>query len=190
MLAGGLATVALLIASGVLPQAFLAAQTREGWASTSAGSIPLIKAEPGPIKTKPADPGGLKIPHRDKDIYKNFEDDRRAAAAGKMPAGRKNTAPSSSANKDGRKLAENIGPYRVQLGSYAKGEIAQRQWKSLRARHADLVEGLQMFVERVEIPQKGTLFRLQAGPLKSPEDAQKLCAALARRKVACFPVKG
>jgi hypothetical protein len=32
-------------------------------------------------------------------------------------------------------------------------------------------------------------YRLQAGPLKSPEDVHRICAALAQHKVGCFLVK-
>ncbi len=149
------------------------------------GGVPLVKAEPGPIKVKPKDPGGLVIPHKDKSIYERLESQRKV-----MPAGDAGKGGKSPAAKPGqKKVAQAIGPYRVQLGAFDSSESAQRRWQELKSRHGDLVGGLSMVLERVELKAKGTMYRLQAGPLKSPEDVQKLCAALAKRKVACFLVK-
>ena len=33
------------------------------------GDIPLIKADPGPVKVRPVNPGGLQVPDRDKLVY-------------------------------------------------------------------------------------------------------------------------
>ena len=33
------------------------------------GGIPLIKADPGPVKVRPVNPGGLRVPDRDKLVY-------------------------------------------------------------------------------------------------------------------------
>ena len=33
------------------------------------GAIPLIKADPGPVKVRPVNPGGLRVPDRDKLVY-------------------------------------------------------------------------------------------------------------------------
>ena len=33
------------------------------------GGIPLIKADPGPVKVRPVNPGGLRVPNRDKLVY-------------------------------------------------------------------------------------------------------------------------
>ena len=149
------------------------------------GGIPLVKAEPGPVKVKPEDPGGLKVPHKDKSIYERIESHRKivpAADPGKAPKG----ATPKGADK---KLAQAIGPYRVQLGSFETAETAQKRWSELKARHGDLVGKLEMVLERVELKAKGTRYRLQAGPLKSPDEVQKLCGALSKRKVECFLVK-
>lgn len=37
------------------------------------GSTPLITANGSPTKVAPKDPGGLKVPHRDKEVYTPFE---------------------------------------------------------------------------------------------------------------------
>jgi len=146
------------------------------------GGIPLVKAEPGPVKVKPKDPGGLVVPHKDKSIYETIERPRKV-----VPAADPSKAP--KAKGADKKLAQAIGPYRVQLGSVETAETAQRRWNEVKTRHADLVGSLTMVLERVELKAKGTMYRLQAGPLKSPDEVQKLCTALSKRKVGCFLVK-
>ena len=180
----GIGTILALTLTLLRPDA--RAEGRDGVVITSPGAIPLIKADPGPIKIKPQNPGGLDVPHKDKSIYERFEGSRKV-----MPAGDpKKPHQTASNTKPGQKnLAQAIGPYRVQLGSFANTESAQRRWQELRSHHSDLIGGLQMVLERVEVRAKGTMVRLQAGPLKSADDVQKLCAALAKRKIGCFLVK-
>lgn len=144
------------------------------------GGIPTIKAEPGPLKVKPKDPGGLKVPHKDKSIYEQLEGGRKP-----VPAADSAKAP----KKPDKKLAEAVGPYRVQLGSFESSATAQKRWHEIKSRNGDLVGKLEMVLERVQIKAKGTVYRLQAGPLKTSDDAHKLCAALSKRKVSCLLVK-
>jgi hypothetical protein len=170
-------TVAALTHTEYRPHA--RSEAREG-VVMGPGGIPTIKAEPGPLKVKPKDPGGLKVPHREKSIYEQLEGGRKpvpAADSGKVP------------KKPEKKLAQAIGPYRVQLGSFETAATAQKRWQQIKSRHGDLVGKLEMVMERVQIKAKGTVYRLQAGPLKTPAEAQNLCAALAKRKVGCLQVK-
>ncbi len=37
------------------------------------GGIPLIKADPGPVKVRPENPGGLRVPDRDKLVYDRMQ---------------------------------------------------------------------------------------------------------------------
>jgi len=151
--------------------------------------VPLVKAETTPVKVKPKDPGGLIIPHKDKSIYERFETHRKFVPAANSAKNPKKPHQTASTNPDDKKSAQDIGPYRIQLGSFSTTQSAQKRWQEIRARHGDLIGSLQMVLERVQIRSKGTMVRLQAGPFKSAADVQKLCVALAMRKVGCLPVK-
>ena len=46
------------------------------------GGIPLVRADPGPVKVRPESPGGLRVPDRDKLVYDRLQGkngDREAA---------------------------------------------------------------------------------------------------------------
>ena len=179
-------TVAALgLAAGL---AVLWAQPPQARAEAPSG-IPLVKAETTPLKVKPANPGGLQIPHKDKSIYERFETHRKVVPAADPSKGPKKPHQLASTKPGEKTVAQDIGPYRIQLGSFSNTESAQKRWQELKRRHGDLVGSLQMVLERVEIRAKGTMVRLQAGPLKSADDVQKLCAALGKRKVSCLLVK-
>jgi cell division septation protein DedD len=174
-------TIAALSVAHLRPDA--RSEAREA-ALPTPGGVPLVKAEPGPVKVKPQDPGGLKVPHKDKSIYERFEGQRKV-----VPAADPGKGKAATPKPGDKKLAQAVGPYRIQLGSFENAETAQKRWNEIKNRHSDLIGGLSMVVERVELKAKGTMFRLQAGPLKTPDDVQKLCAALSKRKVGCFLVK-
>jgi cell division protein FtsN len=153
------------------------------------GGIPLVEPEPGPIKVKPKDPGGLDVPHKDITVYERLEGPaRKAAPAGEARHAAKQPHGPKAKSKD-KKVAQAVGPYRVQLGSFTSAQTAERRWRELRQRYPHVIGSLQMMVERVRIRSKGVFYRLQAGPLKSPEDVHRICAALAQHKVGCFLVK-
>jgi cell division protein FtsN len=80
--------------------------------------------------------------------------------------------------------------YVVHLASYRKAEGADRGLGELMQRHGDLMEGLELSINRVEIEGKGTFFRVQAGPFASPEAAAALCEKLSVRAAYCRPMPG
>ena len=141
--------------------------------------VPVVRAEPGPIKVKPADPGGYKPPHADRSIYDRISPPR-AEKQGPAAGGKK------------RQLAEApayVGPYRVQLGSFREPELARKRWTELKKSHGDLLGRYTMVIEKVNIDGKGAHYRLQAGPLSTAKDVDGLCRALTRRQVHCILVK-
>lgn len=71
-----------------------------------------------------------------------------------------------------RPAAAAQGKWRVQLGAFHTADRAEAQWKRLAARVGGL-SGLRHIIEKA-----GALTRLQAGPLASRAEAEKLCAAV------------
>ena len=93
------------------------------------------------------------------------------------------------AAKEAKKKAKIVGGPRVQLGAYHSDAEATREWKKIHTKHKGLLANAHMVVQKVEIAGKGTLFRLQAGGLKSKEAAHVLCKKLVAAGQGCFIVK-
>ncbi len=76
--------VAALAMSGLFAVAAWYALQRADLQSSTMVEIPLIKADPGPVKEKPEDPGGLKIPNQDKLVFERITPKAQAPVAEKL----------------------------------------------------------------------------------------------------------
>jgi cell division septation protein DedD len=81
------------------------------------------------------------------------------------------------------------GGYRVQIASLRTAGAAKREWAKRVKQSGGVLAGLTLFVKRVDIPKKGTYFRVQAGPLLDKTAARRVCDTLKQRKISCFVVK-
>ena len=82
------------------------------------------------------------------------------------------------------------GIFKVQLGTSDSSARANKVWFFLRAQNEDLLKNLKPTFERVDLGQRGILYRIQAGPLKSRQAAERLCRVIKTRAVNCFPISG
>jgi hypothetical protein len=77
----------------------------------------------------------------------------------------------------------------VQLASAGSQDAAMGEWKRISGRNADLLGTLTPTVVQAEVPNRGTVYRLRAGPLADKDAADSLCLALAVRNVKCFAAR-
>jgi hypothetical protein len=104
-------------------------------------------------------------------------------------------APSSQpATESGPSIAsliENMsgpaGGWRIQLASAKSEDVAKSTWAKLQAAHGDVLANLRMQPTRVNLGDKGTWYRVQAGPLDEKQ-AQSVCSTLRSRKTECVVV--
>ncbi len=172
------------------------------------GEPPLIKARQKPLRIKPETPGGMRIPDQERDFFRHLEGRSpprierlvpppplgsggrdvsgipasvpRSPPPGKLPPARED-APLPERDS----LAS--GSASVQLGALASEGAARRAWTELRRHHGDLLGGLSLTVERVSFGDGGTtLYRMRAGPVKTPGAAKALCAELKARGQDCL----
>ncbi len=218
----------------------------------TAGAIapPVIEAEPGPVKERPEDPGGLEITDRDKLVYRRFSGDadnapaverllprheepkpvpRPAARTAPTPAPADTADPYSVEGEDpiagligGTDMAGDpagapptppraaaapaLGPqspapvptetvvasadvHYVQVAAVRSSEAATAEWKRISSRHADLLGTLDLQVASIDLGDRGTYFRVRAGPVASKDRAKALCAELSARKVGCLVIQ-
>jgi cell division septation protein DedD len=213
------------------------------------GAAPLIKADPRPMKTAPDKPGGMEVPHQDKEIYGKLGREAapqqtprvverllpppeapmarprppeapppleppippepqvapppgavevtpptRPTAAPVAPppaaAPRPAPAPSVAAAPAPAAVAPSAGGrYRVQLAALRTNEDANRAWEKLRRAHPDLLGPLALNVVRADLGDRGTFYRIQAGPFSDEAVAKELCRRLSEKKVGCLVVR-
>ena len=77
---------------------------------------------------------------------------------------------------------------RVHLASFKQRQNAERNWRTLRRAHRDLLNNLSSLIETVEVKGKGRFNRVYAGPMVDMAAARNLCKSLKARKVYCRAV--
>jgi cell division septation protein DedD len=263
-----LAVAAIAVAGfgGVVAYGYLVYADRGGSAPA-----PLVLADPKPAKVKPDNPGGLRVPHQDKDVFGLGGKDGGTAprpAAEKLlplpetplpkpvpppapiqpvgavppaatPAATSDAAAAAAAPQASR-IAEaslNSGPppfpaplpppaapilrapslaavpanarppadparavaaapaagagvarFRIQVGAMRTEAEARDAWEKIRRRHPEIVGALGASYPRVQVPGKGELIRVQAGPLPDAAAARDVCARLSRGGTECLVV--
>lgn len=104
-----------------------------------------------------------------------------AQAAAAPPGAEWKGAPAVAAPRKG-------GRYRVQLGAFRSETGARQALQAARARHADLLKGMDLAILSAEGGKSGRFYRVQAGPLGA-SDAERACDALRGRGADCLVVR-
>jgi hypothetical protein len=168
------------------------------------GAPQLIKAEPGPYKVRPADPGGLDVAGDSETAFSTSagEDPDAALDVRKLPkemtplpvettqpAVPPKKIPPNEVKEPGRDNATAAaqaapsGPT-IQLGAYASAVKADTAWKLLSGRFPE-VEALNKAVMTATVGGKA-IYRLRASG--SSDQTKAACAALKAAGESCLPV--
>lgn len=213
--------------------------------------LPLVAANDKPVRVRPIEPGGMKIPHQDKLILKELVDGKKqssmelllpkpeaplsfnkkpdeniktitkskvvqslkkTAASTKEELAKKNSEPVNPEKKQNvnnglkkeritkaKLKKEKIGTvnrkkipmgtpisnFRIQLASVKNDKLARLAWKKYRQKFAKILGDLELYIEKVSIPEKGTFHRVQAGVLNKIK-AQNICSTLINKKQPCI----
>jgi cell division septation protein DedD len=78
---------------------------------------------------------------------------------------------------------------RVQLGALRSADLAEREWQRLKHANGDILGKLPASPVRADLGEKGIFYRIEVGPLASPEAAAQLCGELKKRDVGCMLVR-
>jgi len=145
-------------------------------APVSAATVDTPKAPPAPVQTAaapapaPARPAAPITP-----VTPPASQPAQVASAPVPAPAPSAPAPSAAATGD--------GGWRVQLGAYGNATAAQGLWDKLRG-HNSAVAGLQSYLVKA-----GAVTRLQAGPLATRADAERVCAQLKVVNQPCIPAR-
>jgi hypothetical protein len=84
-------------------------------------------------------------------------------------------------------MSGSTGGWRIQLASAKSEDVAKSTWAKLQAAHGDVLANLRMQPTKVDLGDKGTWYRVQAGPLDEKQ-AHTICGTLKSRKTDCVAV--
>jgi hypothetical protein len=85
-------------------------------------------------------------------------------------------------------LIDTLSGHRIQLASVRTEEQAKATWARLQQSHGDVLGSLTMRAVRVDLADRGTYYRVQAGPLDDA-GANSACSKLRTRSVDCLVIK-
>jgi cell division septation protein DedD len=84
--------------------------------------------------------------------------------------------------------AASTGPLRVQIAATKDEASAKAEFARLQKAHADLLGNLSATLVKADLGDKGTFYRIQAGPIADKAQADKLCAQLKPLGIGCIVV--
>jgi hypothetical protein len=181
------ALLVVLLAAGLVAATFFGLGRRE---TAVSGPPELIKAEPGPYKIKPPNPGGLDIAGESETAFETSAgEDRDAqldlnavpeAPVAKPPKAEPKPAEPAAATPPRAEPKPAGAPgSTIQLGAFANQAQAERAWTALSARFPSVAA-----MSKLIVPFSGGI-RLRASAA-SPAEAKQACQALKAAGENCF----
>jgi hypothetical protein len=164
-----------------------------GDASEGTGAPELIKAEPGPVKIKPENPGGIDVAGDSEtafatgageDVDGQLDLNAVPEEAIARPQPKQEAAPAAEETPDAKPAVPSTpaAANQVQLGFYGSAAEAEAAWKTLSSRFPAIAGA-----GKIVVPyQSGQ--RLRAG-FASPAEARAACQLLKAAGDACFVVR-
>lgn len=149
----------------------------------SISDTPLPAAPPSdkpPAATttaKPKPPSSVKTPTPDK-----------PTAATKTPVPDKSTVTAKAATPE-QSRKSGSGRYQVQLLAGRSADEVRSAWTKLKAKNSDLLGPLSPTLAPTQLGDRGTYYRLRAGPLESEAKARALCDRLSGRGASCIIIR-
>ena len=162
------------------------------------GPIPVIRADPTPVRVRPENPGGMQVKHTDKMIFS------RGGARVELEPGAERlldppekpfivmksqpAAPEPGAVSPDAGPAPASGDYRVQLSAFPDETAATSEWNRLRTAFPLQLADLELMIEPVRQDETATLYRIQAGWIDQAS-ARRICARLTAAGQSCQVVQ-
>jgi len=129
---------------------------------------PVVEAQPAPKPAPVAKPVEAK------------------PAPAPTPAAKPTPAPAPSAAKATGKAGQG---YMIQLSAVRNEANAKSEWARLSKKHADVLGGLELVIQRADLGAKGVFYRVRGGWFANRGEAKAICTELAKRNVGCLIAK-
>lgn len=183
------ALVVVLLAAGIVAATFFWLGRRD---NTTSGPPELIKAEPGPYKVRPSNPGGLDIAGESQTAFETSAGEDKDSqldlnAVPEVPIAKSQPKPAPAPAAEAAKspppppVAQAAGGSGsiIQLGAFANQAQAERAWSALSARFPQVAA-----LNKMIVPFAGGIrLRASAG---SADQAKQACQVLKAAGENCF----
>ncbi|MEE8295474.1 MAG: SPOR domain-containing protein [Sphingomonadales bacterium] len=170
--------------------------------------IPFVAADRGPVKTKPAEPGGMVVPDQDKLIF-----DKVSGQETELPDQIQPGPEQPLGDLDGKSIEDLIREtepegtvvaaaspatepaaaiealYIIQLGAFGEEAAADRAWEILQDRYKTVIGSLTPDIQRATLSEGRVLYRLRAGFFADKEQAERACNRLKELGQDCLAIK-
>lgn len=160
-------------------------------------NIQIIKAIDNPYKIRPKDPGGMEVDNTDAPIYCRLSDCEEESGVSLLPEPESPIMPdkfndtvqqTAGVEQDSKDISIKKNGFLIQLAALRSKDVAEQEWLRISELHSDLLAELAPLIQRVNLNEKGTLYRLRSGPIKERKNADELCSMLIDRKLECLVV--
>lgn len=162
------------------------------------GEVVVIGPPPGPVRTRPDEPGGAPQPYAGLKVYEPPEAPEAEAQSSRLspassdetelapvnPTSGAEAPPSPAVPRVQRGGAER--PEYLQIGAFPTPELARKAFQSFRERHGDLAADLSPDIKKADLGEKGVWYRLRIGPFAGKAAAARSCEKMKKEGVICL----
>jgi len=164
--------------------------------------LPVIEADPGPMKIMPENVGKADVPHQDKLFYNQVSPKKDEPVTEHLlpspeePLQIDDLSSEPDVIMKEIPLVEKPAPtkiavklkFRVQIAAFSSAEAARREWNRL-LKLTPLLKSQDVYYSRVDLgAKKGIYYRVQVGKFADKVAAQNFCRKLESQKLTCMVV--
>lgn len=158
------------------------------------GDVIVIGPPPGPVRTRPEEPGGTTPLYSGLTVYQRPQAPQTEAEASRLsPASSAETALATANPTSGVATGAQPGPAPkgvepsyLQIGAYPTRDLAEKAFHQFHTAHGDLAGDLLPDIQTADLGAKGVWYRLRIGPFAGKATAARSCEKMMKKGVSCL----
>lgn len=162
------------------------------------GEVVVIGPPPGPVRTRPDEPGGAGQPYAGLKVYEPPETPEAEAQSSRLSSASGEETelaganPTTGADAPAAPIVPRIQPGRnetpeyLQIGAFPSQESARKAFQRLRELHGDLAGVFSPDIKKADLGEKGVWYRLRIGPFADKAAAAQSCEKMKKEGMTCL----
>lgn len=163
-----------------------------------AGEIVLIAPPPGPVRTRPDEPGGTADPYAGLKVYERPQAPEAEAETSHLSPVASTETELTEANLGTGATPEPVPaappagadasqpPEYLQIGAYVSQQLAEKAFREFQIVHAAIAADLLPDIRKADLGDKGIWYRLRIGPFAGKAAAAQSCEKMKKEGVTCL----